>query len=179
MLHPGARASVIVAADEPAKGPQPATAMIRGPSRRRVLRAAAGFASLIPTAPRIALPALAEAQMPIIDAHTHIVRHLGDGRAGGRGRGGGFGSIGESLDVAVPAAIAIMNRFGIAMAILSPPPFPGDREGTYGITQLLSVVRQYPDRFAFSAGGESLNPFIQQTAPDKGKRRGRRTGVSY
>jgi len=167
MLHPGARASVIVAADEPAKGPQPATAMIRGPSRRRVLRAAAGFASLIPTAPRIALPALAEAQMPIIDAHTHIVRHLGDGRAGGRGRGGGFGSIGESLDVAVPAAIAIMNRFGIAMAILSPPPFPGDREGTYGITQLLSVVRQYPDRFAFSAGGESLNPFIQQTAPDK------------
>jgi len=64
------------------------------------------------------------------------------------------------------AAIAIMNRFGVTMAILSPPPFPADRGGTDGVAELLSVVRQDPDRFAFSAGGESLNPFIEQTAPD-------------
>ena len=138
--------------------------MRMGPTRRRVLRSV-GVASFVSAAPRAALAAAADAQIPIIDAHTHIVRHLGGNRGGGGRHGGGFGG-GESLEVAIPAAIAMMNRFGVAMAVLVPPPFPAVREGTYGVTELLSVVRQHPDRFAFSAGGDSLNPFIQQTPPD-------------
>ena len=137
-----------------------------GPNRRRVLRTVVGVASFISAAPRIALPALADAQTPIIDAHTHIVRRLGEAGARGGRRGGGGGGSGESLDVAVPAALAVMNRFGVTTAILAPHPSPTDREGTYGVAELQSVVHQQPDRFAFSAGGESLNPLIQQTASD-------------
>ena len=56
-----------------------------------------------------------------------------------------------------------MDRFGISFAILSPPPSPSGREGTYGVQELQAVVRENPTRFAFSAGGESLNPLIQGT----------------
>ena len=64
---------------------------------------------------------------------------------------------------AVSAALALMDRFGITFAILSPPPSPSGRESAYGLQELQAVVRQHPTRFAFSAGGESLNPTIQST----------------
>jgi hypothetical protein len=62
--------------------------MRAGPSRRRVLRSV-GIASLISAATRVALATAADAQIAIIDAHTHIVRHLDQtrGRAGRRGGG--------------------------------------------------------------------------------------------
>ena len=139
-------------------------AMIAGPTRRRVLGSLARIASIAMVVPRVTSRAAAQAQIPIIDAHTHIVRSLRQDREGGRGRGGGFGERSVRLEEAVLAALELMNRLGVTMAILAPPPFPPDRRGSYGVTQLQVVVREHPDRFAFSAGGESLNPLIQGVA---------------
>lgn len=58
-----------------------------------------------------------------------------------------------------------MDRLGVTLAILSPPPFPADWAGAYGMVQLQALVRAHPGRFAFTAGGESLNPMIVATPP--------------
>jgi predicted TIM-barrel fold metal-dependent hydrolase len=134
-----------------------------GLTRRRVLVRAASVTSLMVTAAHIGSRAAAETQIPIIDAHTHMVRHLGGSRGGARW----FGGVEESLSQVVPAALGLMDRFGVTMAILSPPPFPAGREEAYGVPELRTLVREHPDRFAFSAGGESLNPLIQEVAPDR------------
>jgi predicted TIM-barrel fold metal-dependent hydrolase len=139
-------------------------AMTAGPTRRRALGSLARIASIAIVMPRVTSRAAAQSQIPIIDAHTHIVRSLRQDREGGRGRGGGFGERGVNLEEAVVAALELMNRLGVTMAILAPPPFPPDRRGSYGVTQLQVIVREHPDRFAFSAGGESLNPLIQGVA---------------
>ncbi len=139
-------------------------AMPGRPTRRQVMAGAAGTTALLLAATRAQSSARAQTQIPIIDAHTHIARHPGGG--GRRGHGGAFAG-GESLEATVPQALALMDRFGVAKAILCPPPFPGDRSQTYGVAALGTVVREHPDRFAFSAGGGSLNPLIQSVAPDK------------
>jgi predicted TIM-barrel fold metal-dependent hydrolase len=141
-------------------------AIVARPTRRRIIAGAAGVSALLLTEMRAGLAPRAQTRVPIIDAHTHIARNLGEDRAGGRGRHGGFAG-GDSLDTAVSRALEIMDRFGVATAILSPPPFPVDRSGTYGVAELQAVVRAQPDRFAFSAGGESLNPLIQGIAPEQ------------
>ena len=66
---------------------------------------------------------VARAQTPsggvsFIDAHTHLVRHAGRGL-----RHRGFED-GMSGTAGVSAALAVMNRFGVAAAILAPPPLP-------------------------------------------------------
>jgi predicted TIM-barrel fold metal-dependent hydrolase len=157
--------AIFDAADELFRIEQNRSAMTTRPTRRRVISSALGITSLMAAGP-IGSPAVGETQVPIIDAHTHIVRNLRQDREGGRGRRGGSGGSDESLDVAILAALELMNRLGVTMAILSPPPFPTDREGSYGVSALQGVVRGHPDRFAFSAGGESLNPLIQGVAPD-------------
>lgn len=97
-----------------------------------------------------ALPpeARADAGVPIIDTHTHIFRNA---RRSG------------DVDQAVSGALKLMDQLGIAMAILGPPPFPPNQRGAYGLSELQGLVHDHPDRFAFTAGGESLNPLIQET----------------
>ncbi len=111
--------------------------------------------------------AKAESGLPFVDAHTHLSRGLSDAGGGGRkGRGGRGASASLSSGATVSTALAVMNRFGVSYAILAPPPLPSGREeASNGIDELQAVVRQNPTRFAFSAGGESLNPLIQSTPP--------------
>ncbi len=63
---------------------------------------------------------------------------------------------------AASSALSTMDRLGIGRSLLMPPPFPPDHERRYDITALAAVVRRFPDRFGFLAGGASLNPMIQE-----------------
>jgi predicted TIM-barrel fold metal-dependent hydrolase len=87
----------------------------------------------------------------IIDTHTHLIR-------GYRRR-----------DPSPTGALALrgMDNYGIAMAILLPPPFPPNHPGMYGLREIEPVARANPERFGFAAGGESLNPMVQKIPPDK------------
>ena len=69
-------------------------------------------------------------------------------------------------DADISDALALMDRFGVTFTILAPPPAPGGRGDPSAAALLREVARQHPTRFAFSAGGESLNPLIQSTLPD-------------
>ena len=123
------------------------------------------FASLICFSPVALSTAAAQSGIPFADAHTHLLRHPSEAGGGGYGRGGRRASAGLSPSATVSTALALMDRFGVSYAILAPPPLPAGREGAAGSPELQAVARQYPTRFAFSAGGESLNPLIQNTPP--------------
>lgn len=116
------------------------------------------FAQTLAAAPQ-------ESGTPFIDAHTHLFRHQGEGRGGGGGGGRGAGAMTPDADV-VSAALALMDRFSVAYAILAPPPAPAGRGDPSAAALLREVARQHPARFGFSAGGESLNPIIQGTPSD-------------
>jgi predicted TIM-barrel fold metal-dependent hydrolase len=60
-----------------------------------------------------------------------------------------------------------MDAYRIEMALLLPPPSPPNHPGSYGLHEIEPLVRANPGRFAFAAGGESLNPMIQRIAPDR------------
>jgi predicted TIM-barrel fold metal-dependent hydrolase len=87
-----------------------------------------------------------------IDAHFHVHPQIGR-----------RGDMSYDMAAAAKSAIAVMDREGIASAIVMPPPFPGDRDG-YDVEQLQHAVRQFPDRFAFLGGGGRLNPLIHASA---------------
>ena len=130
----------------------------------RVTPAVFLFASLICFLPVTVSSAAAQSGIPFADAHTHLLRHPSE--AGGGGYGGGRrASAGLSPSADVSTALALMDRFGVSYAILAPPPLPAGRQGAAGSPELQAVARRYPTRFAFSAGGESLNPLIQSTPP--------------
>jgi len=80
------------------------------------------------------------------DVHMHVV--------GGRD---------ESFGEAVDGAIAAMDQFGIAKAVIFPPPTP--RAGIFDYTDYVPELRRHPGRFGFLAGGGTLNPMLQQTQP--------------
>src|SRR5271169_485240 len=133
----------------------------------RVMPAVLLVASLICFLPAAVSTAAAQSGIPFADAHTHLLRHTSEAGGGGYGRGGRRAglSLSQSPSAIVSAALALMDRFGVSYAILAPPPLPAGREGAAGSPELQAVARQYPTRFAFSAGGESLNPLIQSTPP--------------
>ena len=109
--------------------------------------------------------ATAQTPLPFIDAHTHLFR--GRHEAGrGRGMHLGPGTGGEIAADSVSNALALMDRFGVTFAILMPPPLSAGREDPDLATELQSVARDNPTRFAYAAGGESLNPLIQSTPPN-------------
>jgi hypothetical protein len=109
-------------------------------SRREVL---AGL--YLPLLWRLPRAVAATGPVPIIDTHMHYPRAPG-------GELGGF-------DPA--AAVREMDRFGIARAILSPPPLPRSTRRVH-LSDLRAALRREP-RLAFAAGGESLNPMLQVT----------------
>jgi len=85
----------------------------------------------------------------IIDTHVHLPR---GGRAGMR-------------EFQPSALLAEMDRLRIDRVVLSPPPHqPGAPAPGFG--ELRAVARQ-SRRFAFAAGGESLNPLLQATPPER------------
>jgi predicted TIM-barrel fold metal-dependent hydrolase len=93
--------------------------------------------------------ARASEPVPIVDTHVHFPRTPGGG----------------AYDFDAAAALRQMDHFGVEKAILSPPPLPaGARRAR--LSDLGAAARRYP-RFAFAAGGESLNPILQNTPPDR------------
>lgn len=64
----------------------------------------------------------------------------------------------EQFDLAVESAVAEMDSYGIAKAVVFPPPSP--RFGRFDHTHYVPALGRYPGRFAFLAGGGTLNPFI-------------------
>lgn len=86
-----------------------------------------------------------------LDAHTHIARN----------------PRGTSLNTVASQALRLMDRLDVTAAILAPPPIPDDRRRSYGTAELSKLVRDHPGRFAFTAGGETLNPMIQRTLPQQ------------
>jgi predicted TIM-barrel fold metal-dependent hydrolase len=82
----------------------------------------------------------------IVDTHAHIIRSR---------RG--------NASQAATHALEVMDAQGVELTILSPPPFPEGHRGLYGRRELIPLVKEHPTRFAFAAGGESLNGFVHST----------------
>ena len=89
-------------------------------------------------------PALAPA--PWVDVHMHLI--------GGRGQGQDFGG-------AVDAAIQEMERFGISMAIVLPPPQIDDQQ-VYDASAFVNALRRHCGRFTHLGGGGELNSTIHR-----------------
>lgn len=103
------------------------------------------------------LPALApaaatadEQPQPIVDTHAHL-EHLG-----------GIAQFGAALD----AALAEMDRLGVRVSVLMPPPQAKDNRFFYDIEALKFALERHPGRFLLVAGGGALNPTILGTPPD-------------
>lgn len=116
------------------------TSRVRRLSRREVL---AGLGLSLLCAQRRS--GAATEPVPIIDSHVHFPRALG----------------GELDGFDAAAALRELDHFGIAKAILSPPPHPRSTRRVH-LADLRAAVRREP-RLAFAAGGESLNPILQAT----------------
>ncbi|MGD9867052.1 MAG: amidohydrolase family protein [Hyphomicrobiales bacterium] len=94
-----------------------------------------------------AAPVRAQQDVPIIDVHVHLAPENG-------------------LDFrrAVQAALDLMNRYGIAHAIvMSPPRSPGIKSNQE-YPDFNPTLAPHGDRFSFMAGGGSLNPAIHAIA---------------
>jgi predicted TIM-barrel fold metal-dependent hydrolase len=94
--------------------------------------------------------ALHAQQLPLIDTHSHL------------DHGGNIGSLGAALD----SALADMDRLGVRLSILLPPPQVASLRVVYDCDALQFAVRRQPGRIALVAGGGTLNPMIQSTAAD-------------
>lgn len=114
-------------------------------ARRAVIRGIA----LVATAPCAVPVALAQTSVQIVDAQAHLLHNIARGKS-------------SATEVATEALRA-MDRLNVQATIFAPPPFPPHRRGAYGLSELQSVARQHPGRFAFVAGGESLNPMLLET----------------
>jgi hypothetical protein len=84
--------------------------------------------------------------VPVVDAHVHLI----GGRAPPRDFDGG-----------AKAALEAMDRFGIAQAIILPPP-QIDAQHIYDHDEIAKAIGGRRDRFAFLGGGGSLNPMLHR-----------------
>jgi predicted TIM-barrel fold metal-dependent hydrolase len=117
---------------------------------RRAFVGALGL-SLLPPSLR---SAQAQGRTPILDTHVHLLRSLNLNSRHG-----------ADLYSATQIALRSMDAFGVEQAIVSPPPFTGGHPGLYGLAEITAALRGQP-RFAFMAGGDSLNPLLQDTPAD-------------
>ncbi|MBI2264126.1 MAG: amidohydrolase family protein [Armatimonadetes bacterium] len=109
-----------------------------------------------------------------IDVHMHL-RAQGRAAGGQRSPGPGRrpplearqGRHGGNQDLAAAAdnLISIMDRLGIAKAIILPPPQKPGQQGAHTYKNQLGAIRSHPDRLVLGAGGGELNPIIQGTDP--------------
>jgi len=94
----------------------------------------------------------AQAPVPWVDVHLHLI----GGRAPVLDYGGAIG-----------AAIHEMDRFGIAIAIVMPPP-QVDGQSLYDTSAFASMLSRPRGRFAYLGGGGVLNPMIHRYADPAG-----------
>ncbi len=98
----------------------------------------------------LGVPAQAQSgsQLPFqwIDVHVHPIA----------GRGG-------AADVysSVNDAASVMRESGIAKMIVMPPPMDSGARASFDMEELRQAIREHGSRFAFLAGGGSLNAMIQ------------------
>lgn len=89
-----------------------------------------------------------QAPAPWIDAHLHLVA--------GRGPQADYAG-------AADAAIREMDRFGIAAAIVMPPP-QVDEQAVYDASAFVRAISRHRGRFAHLGGGGALNPIVHRHA---------------
>jgi hypothetical protein len=99
--------------------------------------------------------AAAEAAAGFIDVHFHAHPQLRE-----------RGAVSFDTRGAAREALDVMDRHGIARAVLMPPPFEPERDAAYDYRELREIVAVRPDRFVFLGGGGTLNPMIHATAAD-------------
>jgi hypothetical protein len=88
----------------------------------------------------------AQAPVPWVDVHMHLI--------GGRGQQQDYAG-------AVDAAIHEMDRFGVAMAIVLPPP-QVDQQPVYDASAFVGALQRHRGRFAYLGGGGALNSTIHR-----------------
>lgn len=88
--------------------------------------------------------------IPLVDTHSHLDH---------------AGSLGN-LEAALAAALADMDRLGVRLSVLLPPPQVAELRVVYECDDLQFAARKHPGRIALVGGGGTLNPMIQSTAPD-------------
>lgn len=64
------------------------------------------------------------------------------------------------------ALVSLMDRGGVAISLIMPPPQRPNMRGAATFEDLLPAVRKYPGRLALVAGGGELNPLIESTNPN-------------
>ena len=94
----------------------------------------------------------APAAVPWVDVHMHLI--------GGRGQQQDYAG-------AVNAAMREMERFGVAMAIVLPPP-QVDQQQVYDAYALVGALQRHRHRFAYLGGGGVLNSTIHRYADPAG-----------
>lgn len=93
-----------------------------------------------------------EAEAGYIDVHLHL--------DGTYRMGGPRGHKVTDYEVAADYLIYHMDKYGVAKALIMPPPqIPGQEVSIY-YWDLLDVVKRYPKRFLFAGGGGVLNRLI-------------------
>jgi predicted TIM-barrel fold metal-dependent hydrolase len=92
-------------------------------------------------------PVPVRAALPWVDVHMHLI--------GGRG---------QDWAGAVDTAVGEMDRFGITLAIILPPPQIDGQPVTHDAANWASVLQRHPGRFAFLGGGGTLNRTIHRHA---------------
>ena len=136
--------------------------------RRRMATAGLPLSSLLiaglafTAANSLAKPALAAEKPPsgalvgYIDTHNHLF-----GQAPSPS-----GFLEEDYDGAARVALAAMDKLGIRKMLIMPPPFTPDQGHRYEADVFAGIVRRYPGRFGFLAGGGTLNVMIQEAVRD-------------
>lgn len=133
-------------------------------------------------------PALGEGG---IDVHVHLFAPGGPGGAeGGKGKGPGMSGPGgprgpggkpgrgrgndsqgqgglQGYSEAARNLIRKMDQRGVAKALLMPPPRTRENINLRETPCLFEVVRKYPGRLFVAAGGDVLNPMIQEVPGDR------------
>lgn len=149
------------------------------------------FASLLSYAP------VSAGETDYVDVHLHLLgktKGAGGsgpggsrsgpgprGRRGPRGEGAGPGfragggrPFGPDADdkaagyeAAAQSLLSEMDRQGVKLALLMPPPRTSDNADLAEVEQLLTLARKHPGRFSVAAGGDVLNPLIHETPADR------------
>ncbi len=87
-----------------------------------------------------------------IDVHNHLAGKIMGGPSRGK----------SDYEGAARVALEMMDRLGIEILFIMPPPFQPNNPGVYDVEELMGVVGKHPGRFAVLGGGGSLNVMIQE-----------------
>jgi len=95
------------------------------------------------------------------------VRHPPPGSGPKGMKGGPPGQSGpvKDYETAADNLVAMMDRLGVAKAVVMPPPQSPGQAGGYTCHDLLGAIRKHPDRLTLAAGGGELSPIITQIEP--------------